>query len=120
MKSFILLLVVLFYASLVFGQQSTVLEKVKEKLKNVKTEERTKRSTAIAGVRGEENKEEEKLFWMGKDSVTKEELELFKSGINKIDNGDIAGGKEIFEIFLNKHPKSALSPDAYEILKTLK
>lgn len=100
-----------------FAQQSTVFEKVKERLKSFKTVD--KKSTAVAGVRGAEEKEEESLFWFGKDTVTKDELDLFKAALDKAESGDKTTARQNFESFLNKYPKSALAPDAYEILKTL-
>ncbi|GAB4435622.1 MAG: hypothetical protein OHK0040_06830 [bacterium] len=100
-----------------YTQQSTVIEKVKERLKSFKTVD--KKSTAIAGVRGAEEKEEETLFWFGKDMVTKDELDLFKAALDKAESGDKTTARQNFQSFLNKYPKSALAPDAYEILKTL-
>ena len=78
-----------------------------------------KATTAVAGVRGAEEKEKDDLFWSGKDSVTKEELDLFNIGLEKVEKGEKVGAKSTFQIFLNKYPKSALAPNAVEILKTL-
>jgi TolA-binding protein len=119
-KKIFFILTLLLLVSLVYAQQQSIIDRAKEKLKGIKTTDSVKISTAIAGVRGAEEKEESNLFWYGKDTVTQDELEMFKSGLDKIERGDTSSAKQTFEIFLNKYPKSVLSPEAYEILKTLK
>lgn len=114
-----LLIVIFFNVGQAKTQQSHVIERVKEKLKGFKATETIKKSTAVAGVRGAEEREEETLFWFGKDTVTKDELELFKSALDKAEKGDREMARQALQSFLNKYPKSVFSPDAYEILKTL-
>lgn len=119
-KLFITVVILFLTTTLVFSQQSTVIEKVKEKIKGIRVTNSINKTTAIAGVRGAEEKEDATLFWYGKDSIAKEELDLFQSGLDKLEKGDASSARSIFEMFLNKYPKSVLSPDAYEVIKTLK
>ncbi len=119
-KLFITVFILLFTTTFVFSQQSTVIEKVKKKIKGIRVTNSVNKTTAIAGVRGAEEKEDATLFWYGKDSIAKEELDLFQSGLDKLEKGDASSARSIFEMFLNKYPKSVLSPDAYEVIKTLK
>lgn len=119
-KLFISVVILFLTTTVVFSQQSTVIEKIKEKIKGIKVTNNINKTTAIAGVRGAEEKEDATLFWYGKDSIAKEELDLFQSGLDKLEKGDASSARSIFEMFLNKYPKSVLSPDAYEVIKTLK
>lgn len=119
-KFFLSIIISLISTTYVFAQQAIVIEKVKEKIKSIRVTNSINKTTAIAGVRGAEEKDETTLFWYGKDSIAKEELDLFQTGLDKLEKGDTSGAYATFEMFLNKYPKSVLSPDAYEVLKTLK
>ncbi len=112
--------IMFFGVSSAFSQDAKLMERVKEKLKAFKTEGQIKKTTAVAGVRGAEEKEESRIFWAGNDTVSEDELQLFKSGVDKLEQNDRSSAVQTFQIFLNKYPRSALSPDAYELLESLK
>lgn len=119
MKKFTFVLFVFCFIGMAFAQEKSVIERAKEKIKNIKTTETVKKTTAVAGVRGAEEKDEASLFWFGKDSVAKEELLMFEAALEKVEKGDKEGAKQAFHIFLNKYPYSVLAPDAYEIIKSM-
>lgn len=117
---FLCLTLFVFSSSQGYSQEGNkAVQSAKEKIKRFKIVDSRKAKTAVAGIRGAEEKEEDTLFWSGKDSVTKEELDLFNVGLEKSEKGEKAGAKSAFQIFLNKYPKSVLAPNAFEILKTL-
>lgn len=116
----ILVLFFLLFALNLYGEERTEkLQKIKERVSRFKTQE-IKTTTAIAGVRGAEEEREEELYWAGKDSVKKEELENFKIIIEKVEKGDKETAKKDIEIFLIKYPRSALAKDILELLDILK
>jgi TolA-binding protein len=111
------LLITLIMISSVFAQEQKSADKIREKLKLIKE---IKVTTAVAGIRGAEEKNSDELYWAGKEAVTKEELDLFKSAFDRAEKGEKEQAKSAFEEFLLKYPKSPLAKDAHEMMAALK
>ncbi|MCX7990583.1 MAG: hypothetical protein N2999_00910 [Proteobacteria bacterium] len=104
----------------VYGQERDKrIQTIKERISKFKVSD-IKETTAIAGVRGAEDEKGEELFWYGKDSVKKDELETFRSLIDKLEKGEKEEVRKEVETFLIKYPNSALAKDALELLNILK
>lgn len=117
--SFFILLILSLSLNGYCQDKNSKIQTIKERVNKFKLSD-IKETTAIAGVRGAENEKGEELFWAGKDSVKKEELESFKIIIDKSEKGDTEGAKKDIEMFLIKYPNSALAKDALDLFSILK
>lgn len=79
---------------------------------------RKHKSSAVAGVKGAEEKLDEGLYWK-KESVSDEELSELKAAVSLASEGKNAQAKAAMEGFIKKHPSSPLVKDAEEGLKLL-
>ncbi|MBI5887230.1 MAG: hypothetical protein HZB82_00770 [Deltaproteobacteria bacterium] len=79
---------------------------------------RKRKPSAVAGVKGAEEKLDEGLYWK-KESVSDEELGELKAAVSLASDGKNAEAKAAMEGFIKKHPASPLVKDAEEGLKLL-
>lgn len=99
--------------------KNTKIKMIKERVSKFKISD-IKETTAVAGVRGADDDKGDDLYWAGKESVRKEELESFKIIIDKYEQGNVVETQKDIEIFLIKYPNSALAKEAWELLNILK
>ncbi len=120
MKKYLVILLIIMIATYLYGQdKAEKIKGIKEKLSSVKVKDITI-TTAVGGVRGADEDKAEDLYWIGNDTVKKEELNSFKSAIDKIEKGEDELAKKEIEIFLIKYPNSALAKDAIELFNILR
>lgn len=119
MRYFVFLLIILLPVYVFCQDKNTKIREIKEKVARFKISD-LKETTAIAGVRGADEDRTEDLYWAGKDSVSKEELEIFKNIIADFEKDNTEKAKKDLELFLIKYPNSALSKDAWDLLNILK
>lgn len=79
---------------------------------------RKRKPSAVAGVKGAEEKLDEGLYWK-KESVSDEELGELKAAVSLASEGKNAEAKAAMQGFIKKHPSSPLAKDAEEGLKLL-
>ena len=80
-------------------------------------------STAVAGTRGAKEDSAARLYWKGKksdESVSEEELAVFKEGIELVAKGDRPTAINELEAFMATYPLSPLIPDAKKALDLVK
>jgi len=78
---------------------------------DMSSNDRKHKSSAVAGVKGAEEKLDEGIYWK-KESVPDEELGEFKAAVTLASEGKNAQAKSAMEGFIKKHPSSALVKDA--------
>src|SRR6185503_7891511 len=83
------------------------------------------RMTAAAAVRGakQDQSSSKKLYWKGKKTaqpVTQQELDEFKASVALAQEGKNEDVEKSLTAFMQKHPDSALAPDAQKTLALLK
>lgn len=81
-----------------------------------------KKETAVAGVKGAPEKAPDELYWKdGKTpDVDEDEVDALESVVEHVNKGESALAIQELETFIDKYPKSPLTPDAKEGLKMLK
>ena len=85
---------------------------------DLSSKDRKRKPSAVAGVKGAEEKLDEGLYWK-KESVSAEELSELKAAVSLASEGKNAQAKAAMEGFIKKHPASPLVKDAEEGLKLL-
>ena len=85
---------------------------------DLSSKERKHKPSAVAGVKGAQEKLDEGLYWK-KESVPDEELSEFKAAVALASEGKKEDAKAAMEQFIKKHPSSTLVKDAKEGLKLL-
>lgn len=85
---------------------------------DMSSKDRKHKSSAVAGVKGAEEKLDEGIYWK-KDTVSDEELGEFKAAVSLAEAGKNAEAKAAMEAFIKKHPSSRLVKDAEEGIKLL-
>ncbi len=119
MKKFLVFLILISIPVNIYAQdKNEKLKNIKDRLSSFKVSD-IKVTTAVGGVRGADDEKTDDLYWSGKDTVKKEELESFKSAVGSIEKGEDEKAKKEIEMFLIKYPNSALAKDAMELLNIL-
>ncbi|MGC8924985.1 MAG: hypothetical protein ACP5LO_03045 [Calditerrivibrio sp.] len=104
-----------------FAETAELVSKSKAKLNNLEKIKGTKESSkiSVAGAKAAEQVNKDELYWAGKDEVSDEEIELFKTALDKIEQKNFKEGKENLKKLLDKYPKSALAEDSLGLLKEI-
>lgn len=102
------------------GDAGSALSKARAKASSVKLSGGAAPTTAIGGIRGAEQKEQDEIYWAGRDKVAKEELDMFSKGVSMVEKGDLAEGSKVLETFVRRYPESALLKEAADLLAELK
>jgi len=79
--------------------------------------------TSVAGTRGAKEEAEAGLYWKGKkaeETVTEEELAVFKEGVDLAARGERLAAIKELEAFMAVFPESPLVPDANKTLNLVK
>lgn len=122
-KVLAVLVLVLFTVSVSFAvetQKEDWWTKLKGKINKLTPTKEATSTTAVGGVRGAKDEGGEALYWKGKETVSKEELERFSTAVDYATKGEKQEAIKRFEDFLKKYPKSALVDDVKKSLKILK
>ncbi len=131
-KTSVLLLIVGLCFSTAFAQEQqrkpgpTIAEWLKglqQKIAHIAPKKTVPMSTGVAGVRGAKEDAQAKLYWKGKkgeETVSEEELALFRKGVDFAGDGDKAAAIRELEEFMKKFPDSSLVPDAKKTLDLVK
>lgn len=96
-----------------------VLARIKKKVTELKVQDPVHKTTAVGGVRGDEDRETADLYWAGKREVTKAELAAFEKAVSLAEKGQTAEARKALQAFLEAYPSSALSGEAEELLAAL-
>jgi len=99
------------------------LKNLQHKINMVAPKKSAPAATGVAGVRGAKEDAQVKLYWKGRkgeESVTEEELNEFKQGIDLAAKGDKTSAIKEIEEFMKQYPDSALIPDAKKTLDMVK
>ncbi|MGB9731551.1 MULTISPECIES: hypothetical protein [Calditerrivibrio] len=104
-----------------FAETAELVSKSKAKLNNLEKIKGIKESSkiSVAGAKAAEQVNKDELYWAGKDEVSDEEIELFKTALDKIEQKNFKEGKENLKKLLDKYPKSALAEDSLGLLKEI-
>ncbi len=118
---FIYLFTLIFASFSVFAETIDLVSKSKAKLNNLEKLKGSKDASkvAVAGVKATEQVNKDELYWAGKDEVSDEEISLFKTALEKIEQKDYEEGKKNLKTLLENYPKSALAEDCLSLLKEL-
>ena len=99
------------------------LKAIQKKIEKVMPKKTLPQTNVVAGVRGEKQDSQMKLYWKGEkhdDLVTEEELGKFKAGIDLAGKGNHAGAVKELEDFMKQYPDSVLVPDVKKTLDLAK
>ncbi|ADR18971.1 hypothetical protein [Calditerrivibrio nitroreducens] len=109
------------FAIVSFAETTELVSKSKAKLNNLEKIKGNKESnkTAVAGAKAAEQVNKDELYWAGKDEVSDEEIGLFKTALDNIEQKNYKEGRENLKKLLDKYPKSALAEDSLSLLKEI-
>lgn len=118
---FIYLFLFSFVVFSVYSETSDLVSKSKAKLNTLEKIKGSKDSSKItvAGVKAIEQVNKDELYWAGKDEVSDEEISLFKTALEKIEQKDYVEGIKKLKELLDAYPKSALAEDCVSLIKEL-
>lgn len=116
----ITILLAMVFAMAVTASAGELSDKVKAKLKGLEMSGSGQKTTSVAGIRGAEQKDDDKLYWSGKEKVSQAELESFKVAFAETEKGDKIAARKAFEGFVRSYPDSPLAKDAVDMIEELK
>ena len=126
-KVFMLLIVLVFSASMLQAEEQAVeemslWEKVRARIEKVTPQKKPSVTTAVGGVRGAKSDGGKDLYWKGEEvpaSVSEQELAKFEEALTIAEAGDLGQARLLFEKFVTDHPDSVLKEDALFALKEM-
>lgn len=89
------------------------------KLGVASSKDKKDKRSAVAGVKGAEEKSDEGLYWK-KEGISEKEAEAFSAALRQAEEGNKDKAVEGLEAFLKEHPASPLANDAKEGIAVLK
>ncbi len=97
-------------------------EKLRNKIETLMPKKELPVTTAVGGVRGIKNETAGNLYWKdpeAKVNVPEEELEIFKTALQLVDEGKAQEAGVLFEKFISEFPESHLTADARQAVAVI-
>lgn len=118
-RAFFALVVLLAFTGWAYGAERTLDRWIKTMTSRIDASKgRQHKASATAGVKGEEAKKGEELYWK-KGAPSDKELDEFSIALGLANEGKKTEAATAFERFKKDHPKSALLKDVEDGLKLL-
>ncbi|MEK7680301.1 MAG: hypothetical protein AAB356_08920 [Deltaproteobacteria bacterium] len=123
-KHLALLLMFFFIAGIAYGESKDADRWIKTMVNKLgvassSAKEKKDKRSAVAGVKGAEEKTDEGLYWK-KEGVSEKEADAFSAALKQAEEGNRDKAVEGLEAFLKEHPASPLANDAKEGIAALK